>query len=207
MNATVRLVLAAVFPFPRNLPAKFCPNGAESQEPVSDETRRPVLTRRDVVSSLVGVNGTTIAREKPSGCFVSRRAAGGREFSKVSSAAFAERSYPVGAPTSELRSHYDDIPAVIRDELNADGDRDVLVRMRYLARKKRMRQPNISDEEMADYLALAENRKNLKEWLKFRRGEAAPVASPGVIGWFVGVVAVVGLLTAGLIAAIAVSAL
>jgi hypothetical protein len=154
----------------------------------------------------MGVNGATIGRDKPFGCFVDRRTDGEREFSKVSSTGFAKRSYPSGALTSELRSHYDDIPAVIRAELNADTDRDVLVRMRHLARKKRMRQPDITDEEMADYLALAENQKNFKEWLRFRRGQTAPQAS-STITWFVGVLAVVGLLTAGLIAAIAVSAL
>jgi hypothetical protein len=39
---------------------------------------------------------------------------------------------------------------VIRAELNANLDRDLLVRMRHLARKRRMRRSEISDEEMAD---------------------------------------------------------
>jgi hypothetical protein len=153
------------------------------------------------------VNGTTIATGKRPGGFSSSRTTGGRELTKVSSAAFAEKSFAVATPTTELRSHSVDIPDMVRAELNADTDRDVLVRMRHLARKKRMRQPNITDEEMADYLALAENHKNFKEWLQFRRDETAPIAFSGPITWFVGVLTVVGLLTAGLIAAIAVSAL
>ena len=44
-------------------------------------------------------------------------------------------------------------PAVIRAELNADIDRDMLARIRDLARKRRMLQPDIAEEEMADYLA------------------------------------------------------
>ena len=101
---------------------------------------------------------------------------------------------------------YPDIPAIIRDELNADRDRDVLVRMQHLAHKKRMRQPQITDEEMADYLALAENCKNFKEWLN-KRSAPPPLASSGTVAWFVGVLTVIVLLTAGLVAAIAVSAL
>jgi hypothetical protein len=155
----------------------------------------------------MGVNGATIAKDKRPGGFAGSRTTGGRELSKVSSAAFAEKSF-TGTPATESRSHsYGDIPEIVRAELNADTDREVVARMRHLARKKRMRQPNITDEEMADYLALAENRKNFKEWLKLRQGEAAPVASSGALTWLVGVLAVVGLLTAGLITAIAVSAL
>jgi hypothetical protein len=101
---------------------------------------------------------------------------------------------------------YPDVPAIIRDELNADRDRDVLVRMQHLAHKKRMRQPQITDEEMADYLALAENCKNFKEWLN-KRSVPPPLASSATVAWFVGVLTVIGLLTAGLVAAIAVSAL
>ena len=58
------------------------------------------------------------------------------------------------------------VPAAIRAELNADTDRDVLIRMRHLARKKRMRKPEITDEEMADYLALAENCANFEHWFE-----------------------------------------
>lgn len=104
-----------------------------------------------------------------------------------------------------LKSRYDEIPAVIRAELNADSDRDVLVRMRYLARKKRMAQPDISDEQLADYLALAENCENFHQWLKFRRGAAGTGPSRGALAWMLGTLAIVGVLTAGLIAAIAIS--
>jgi hypothetical protein len=114
----------------------------------------------------------------------------------------------IGLATPELQpDRYGNIPAILRDELNAETDRDVLARMEHLARKKRMRQPDISDEQMADYLALAENCKNFKEWLKFRANPGSAGGSPGAVAWFVGVLTVVGVLTAGLIAAIAISAL
>jgi hypothetical protein len=123
----------------------------------------------------------------------------------VSSVAFAQGSSGKESLT-ELHT-YPDIPALIRDELNADSDRDVLVRMQHLARKKRMRQPQITDEEMADYLALAENRKNFKDWLNKRHNPPLSDASRGALAWFVGVLTLVGLLTASLVAAIAISAL
>jgi hypothetical protein len=122
----------------------------------------------------------------------------------VSSLAIAENSNFAG-PGAGLESRYDEIPAAIRAELNADSDRDVLVRMRHLARKKRMRQPNITDEEMADYLALAENCENFEQWLKARRGTLEPSPSRASVAWVLGTLAIVGLLTTGLITAIAVS--
>lgn len=122
----------------------------------------------------------------------------------MSSMVLAQKSVVLGA-VAELKPSYDEIPAAIRVELNADSDRDVLVRMRHLARKKRMRQPDISDEQMADYLALAENCENFEQWLKFRRGAVEPVASRGAIAWVLGTLAIIGVLTVGLIAAIAVS--
>ncbi len=97
------------------------------------------------------------------------------------------------------------VPAAIRAELNADTDRDVLIRMRHLARKKRMRKPEITDEEMADYLALAENCANFEHWLKFRRSGAEHRASRGTFTWLLSTLAIIGLLATGLIAAIAVS--
>jgi hypothetical protein len=108
-------------------------------------------------------------------------------------------------PAMVLESRYDEIPVAIRAELNADGDRDVLVRMRHLARKKRMRQPNITDKEMADYLALAENCENFEQWLKSRRGTLEHGSFRASIAWVLSTLAIVGLLTTGLIAAIAVS--
>jgi hypothetical protein len=97
------------------------------------------------------------------------------------------------------------VPAAIQAELNADTDRDILIRMRHLARKKRMRQPDITDEEMADYLALAENCANFDHWLKFRRGATEHRASRGTFTWLLSTLAIIGLLATGLIAAIAVS--
>lgn len=110
-----------------------------------------------------------------------------------------------GHPTTEPKRVSDELPAVIRAELNSDSDRDVLVRMRHLARKKRMRQPDVTDEQMADYLALAENCGNLEEWLNFRRSVAEERPSRSVVAWVLGTLAIVGILTAGLIAAIAIS--
>ena len=97
------------------------------------------------------------------------------------------------------------VPAAIRAELNADTDRDILIRMRHLARKKRMRHPEIADEEMADYLALAENCANFEHWLKFRRSATEHRASRGTFTWLLSTLAIIGLLATGLIAAIAVS--
>ena len=129
----------------------------------------------------------------------------GREISTVSSVALAQKSFFV-EPVTDLKTRSDDeIPAIVRAELNADRDRDVLVRMQHLARKKRMHQPDITDEEMADYLALAENRENFEQWLRFRRAAADPGPSGSAIAWVLGTLAIVGVLTAGLIAAIAIS--
>jgi hypothetical protein len=97
------------------------------------------------------------------------------------------------------------VPAAIRAELNADSDRDVLIRMRHLAGRKRMRQPEITDEEMADYLALAENCVNFEHWLKFRRDTTEHRASRATFTWLLSTIAIIGLLATGLIAAIAVS--
>jgi excinuclease UvrABC helicase subunit UvrB len=108
-------------------------------------------------------------------------------------------------PAREFESRYNEIPAAIRTELNADSDRDVLARMRHLARKKRMRQPNITDEEMADYLALAENCENFEQWLKSKRETLEPGPSRASIAWVLGTLAIVGLLATGLLTAIAVS--
>jgi hypothetical protein len=102
------------------------------------------------------------------------------------------------------RSSYNDIPALVRAELNADSDRHVLVRMQHLAQKKRASRPEITDEEMADYLALAENYENFDQWLKSRRGPAF-TASRGTVAWVLGTLAILALLTTGLIAAIAVT--
>lgn len=123
----------------------------------------------------------------------------------MSSVALAERLV-FGEQGADLnKGPYEDVPAVIRAELNADSDRDVLVRMQHLARKKRMFRPNVTDREMADYLALAENCENFEQWLKFRREAVNPGPSRSTIAWVLGTAALVVLLTTGLIAAIAVS--
>ena len=96
----------------------------------------------------------------------------------------------------------DEIPALIRTELNADTDCEVLERMRYLAHRKRILQPFITDEEMADYLALAENHPNVGQWLSARRGTIQSPLRASIL-WVVATLAVVGMLTAMLIAGIA----
>jgi hypothetical protein len=100
---------------------------------------------------------------------------------------------------------YSDIPALMRAELNADSDRDVLVRMQHLARKKLALRPDITEEELADYLALAENCENFEQWMKLRRGTEVAGPSRSTIAWVLGTMAIVALLTTGLIAAIAVT--
>ena len=93
---------------------------------------------------------------------------------------------------------HNEIPAVIRTELNAYSDRDMMVRMRHLARKKRMRQPDITDEEMADYLALAEHFENSTQWISARRGTLKrPLGI--TVAWVVAISATLGFLTAMLI--------
>ena len=120
----------------------------------------------------------------------------------MSSFAIAEKFVE---PKVDQEPLYEEVPAAIRAELNADSDRDVLVRMSHLARKKRMRQPEISDEEMADYLALAENCTNFDQWMKFRQATGEPRPSRSLIAWALGTLAIVAILTTGLIAAIAIS--
>jgi hypothetical protein len=110
--------------------------------------------------------------------------------------ALAQKSFFVGPVADPKPRSNDEIPAVIRAELNADSDRDIMVRMQ---------QPDITEEEMADYLALAENCENFEQWLRFRRGAAESGPSGRAIAWVLGTLAIVGVLTAGLIAAIAIS--
>jgi hypothetical protein len=98
-----------------------------------------------------------------------------------------------------------EIPPVMRAELNADRDRDLLARMRYLASKKRMLEPDITDEEMADYLALAEDFPNFDRWLSARRG-ADDLALPAKAPWVAATAVIVGFLAALLLAAIAAAA-
>jgi hypothetical protein len=99
---------------------------------------------------------------------------------------------------------HDEIPAVIRTELNAYWDRDMMVRMRHLARKKRMRQPDITDEELADYLALAEGSQNFAQWVSARRLKLqTPILTTA--GWAMTIAFIMGLLTAMLIAAITIT--
>src|SRR5262249_49475287 len=97
----------------------------------------------------------------------------------------------------------EEIPAIIRNELNADRDRDLIVRMRDLARKKRMRQPEVTDEEMPEYLALPENFSNFAQCKNGRRGNLAN-PRPTLI-WIALTAVTVGLLTAMLIVAIAIA--
>jgi hypothetical protein len=123
----------------------------------------------------------------------------------VSSVAMAEKAKSASQGVDLKPPRYGDIPALIRAELNADSDRDVLVRMQHLAQKKRAARPEITDEEMADYLALAENFENFDQWLKLRQGAAVAGPSRSTVAWVLGTLAILALLTTGLIAAIAVT--
>jgi hypothetical protein len=117
----------------------------------------------------------------------------------VSAETFNSAAWIAGEPRIS-----DDIPAVIQSELNREMDRDTMERMRYLARKKRMLRPDITDDEMADYLALAENFQNFEDWISARRSTTQASVYP--VNGFLAVIAVIfGLLTAMLIAAIAIS--
>jgi hypothetical protein len=89
----------------------------------------------------------------------------------------------------------DDVPAVIRKELDDDSERDTLVRMRYLARKKRMLHPGITDDEMADYLALAESFENFQRWIAARRSTSQTSVRP-INGFLAATALIVGRLTA-----------
>jgi hypothetical protein len=98
----------------------------------------------------------------------------------------------------------DEIPALIRQELNADRDHDLLVRMRDLARKKKIRRPDITDEEMADYLALAENYQNFAQWLSARAG-ALQKPPRSRVAWIAITAVTVGFLATMLMVAIAIA--
>jgi hypothetical protein len=114
----------------------------------------------------------------------------------------SESSDLAGAP--ERARAYDQIPEIIRVELNADTDRDVLVRMGDLASRKRMLRPDITDDEMADYLALAENFPNFEQWIGARRtAPQGPVRARAA--WVTATAVILGLLTVMLIMAIAIT--
>jgi len=98
----------------------------------------------------------------------------------------------------------DEIPPVIRTQLNADMDRELIVRMQDLARKRRRLQPDITDDEMADYLALAENFQNVAHWGTARHSTFQGSIRAGT-GWAMAIAIVLGVLTAVLIAAIAIT--
>lgn len=116
----------------------------------------------------------------------------------------SSESLNFAGPVPDQPSVSDEIPALIRAELNADIDRDLLSRMRYLARQRRMLRPDITDEEMADYLALAEDFPNFAQWLSARRSAIeGPVRASA--RWVVATFAIVGLLTAMLIVGIAIT--
>lgn len=122
----------------------------------------------------------------------------------MSSATFAKKIIVAGQ-VDDPKPPYGEVPTKIRAELNAYTDRDVLVRMEDLARRRRMLRPDVTDEELADYLALAENCDNFEQWLKFRRGAAVSGRSRGTIVWVLGTLAIVALLATGLLTAIALS--
>jgi hypothetical protein len=99
---------------------------------------------------------------------------------------------------------YDEIPAAIRAELHVDTDQDTIVRMRHLALKKRMSRPNITDDEMADYLALAENFQNFEHWIGARRLTRQNSVRADT-RWLTVATIIFGLLTAILIVSIAIT--
>jgi hypothetical protein len=108
------------------------------------------------------------------------------------------------AGTPDRARLYDQIPEIIRAELNADTDRELLVRMGDLAHRKRILRPDITDVELADYLALAENFPNFEQWINARRMTLQGQARAGA-GWITATAVILGLLTVMLIMAIAVT--
>ena len=116
----------------------------------------------------------------------------------------AAESSNCSRPTPDGQAVPDEIPAIIRAELNTDIDRDLLTRMRHLARNKRLRQPVVTEEEMEDYLALAENFENYAQWVSARRGTLKR-PSRTTVAWVVATSAILGFLTAMLIVGIAIA--
>jgi hypothetical protein len=117
---------------------------------------------------------------------------------------FAEKMDPA-LQVHDPKASYSEVPAKIRARLNSDKDHDVLIRMEVLARKTRMLLPDITGQELADYLALAENCDDFDRWLRFRRDAPVSGRSYTAIAWIIGTFAIIALLATGLIAAIAVS--
>jgi hypothetical protein len=109
-----------------------------------------------------------------------------------------------GWPAADRRLGSDEVPGVIRAELNADIDRDLLARMRDLTPKGMTLQPAITEEEVDDYPALMENVENFTHRVSARRGTLESPSRTSV-AWVVASLAILGFLTAMLIVAIAIS--
>jgi len=114
----------------------------------------------------------------------------------------SESSNFAGADDRPYASH--EIPAVIRTKLNAEMDRDLLARMRGLARKKQMLQPDITVDDMANYLVLTQNFQDLPKPLSARRS-GLQSANRATVAWVTATVIITGFLTAMLIVAIAIA--
>ena len=110
----------------------------------------------------------------------------------------------VGWRPADRRLGCDEVPAEIRAGLNFDTDRYLLARMRDLTRKRMILQPGITDGEVADCPALAENFENLAQWVS-ARPETLESPSRTSVAWLVATLAILGFLTAMLIVGIAIS--
>lgn len=93
----------------------------------------------------------------------------------------------------------DGIPRVIEGDLNPDIERDMLARMSDPARKRSMLRPNITEKEMAEYVALAEEFEDFTHWI------SGSGSSHTNMPWIAAISVIVGFLTAMLIVAIAIT--
>ncbi len=121
---------------------------------------------------------------------------------QLGSAAVEKLNNGVGWAAVHRSLGSDEVPKVIGAELNADIDRDLLARMRDLTRKRMTLQPAITDEEVADYQALAENFENFRQRPRQGTRESSP---RGSVAWPVATLAILVFLTAMLILGIAIS--
>ena len=97
----------------------------------------------------------------------------------------------------------DEIPVAIPPKLIADIDGDLLPTRCDPPRKRMTLQPDITDEEMAEYLASAKN-ENCEQWLSAHRDTLEnPVRIIAV--WMLATLALLGFLTVMLIVGIAIS--
>jgi hypothetical protein len=110
----------------------------------------------------------------------------------------------VGWPEVDIRLGSDDVPAVTRAKFNPSTGEDLPAKTRDWTRKRMKLQPGVSEYEMVDYAALAENSQTLPTEASTRR---ATVESPthGSVAWVLAILAIIGFLTAMLMVGIAIS--